>query len=166
MAIIWNLFFLRVSKVFFLSYRKSIGNLFHYTNCIYIVLWKFNGGYPGVVFTCGRAWGPRGLYIYTWACVGNKIFQVWKCVGKKSGNRNVLMGSGKMCTQGREEAIKRVGAAVIPSGEKAAGAKAATKGRRQKWNFPHSCVWPRRIANITEFRCTATVWKSTPQLES
>jgi len=42
------------------------------------------------------------------------------------------MGSGKMCTQGREEAIKRVGAAVIPSREKAAGANAATKGRRQK----------------------------------
>lgn len=126
---------------------------FHYKNRIYIVLWKFNGGYPGVVFTCGRAWGPRVyicVYIYIWACVGNKIFQVWKCVGKKSGNRNVLMGSGKMCTQGREEAIKRVGAAVIPSREKAAGANSATKGRRQKWNFPHSRVWP-RIANITEF---------------
>jgi len=67
------------------------------------------------------------------------------------------MGSGKMCTQGREEAIKRVGAAVIPSREKAAGANSSTKGRRQKWNFPHSRVWP-RIANITKFHCTAVVY--------
>jgi len=50
------------------------------------------------------------------------------------------MGSEKMCTQGREEAIKRVGAAVIPSREKAAGANAATKdGDRNEISFIVAC---------------------------
>lgn len=56
---------------------------------------------------------------------------MFESVGKKLGNRNVLMGFRKMYTQGREEAIKRVGA-VVASGEKAAGANNTTKGRRQK----------------------------------
>lgn len=42
---------------------------------------------------------------------------MFESVEKKSGKRNVLMGYRKMYTQGREEAIKRVGV-VVSSGEK------------------------------------------------
>lgn len=44
-------------------------------------------------------------------------YSLFESVEKKSGKRNVLMGSRKMYIQGREEAIKRVGV-VVSSGEK------------------------------------------------
>lgn len=56
---------------------------------------------------------------------------MFESVGKNLGKRNVLMGFGKMYTQRREEAIKRIGA-VVASRENAAGANNTTKGRRQK----------------------------------